>query len=176
MRIVKFLYPCINIWSSIENTADESKPHNEHTNLFTFSRFIFQSFPLLCSNPLVNGWARYSTICLPNRANFHPFLWKKIDNLSTALKSIESTERQLNGDKKWKKKTEFAEPHDDVNRRASMLQLSTRLSVFLNINKVFFRLSIGESLAQHPNIIEILSKREGFVLENIPGEKIHHHW
>lgn len=32
--------------------------------------------------------------------------------------------------KKFEMKIEFAEPHDDVNRNASMLELSTRLSVF----------------------------------------------
>lgn len=34
------------------------------------------------------------------------------------------------GIKKWRKTTESARPHDDVNRSASMLQLSTRLSDF----------------------------------------------
>lgn len=64
----------------------------------------------------------------------YPFFLLKINNLSTALKSSVSTRTE--GDANWKEKLELAEPHDDVNRRASMLQLSTRLSVFLQHQQI----------------------------------------
>lgn len=72
------------------------------------------------------------------------------------------------GIKKWRMKTEIAEPHDDVTRSASMLQLSTRPSDFRSsINKPLRVSEWGERereraassssvlhAAQHPTISE----------------------